>query len=341
MSNRPERNYLQRLGADAGGRQSRCRYYLELGGLPVAHPAHVRRVGEAEPAPRRPSRARSSNAAASFLGNNSAASAGAGRPGSSVGPFRLRSGPATGPERHRPAWDASGNRRAQGAQRGRERRSGLPPRNRGGPKRGQPLVYAASLPGGAAGRVLFEPEPLPRRRKSLREHRGAHGARRRALLRRGPQVCAEPIVLVPKRTGADRFKLRLRQGRHPTTALRRVPRRAAGQALAARARRVFARPPTCPRCLGITPGKVANGASDVPFGLASARLEQACAALAVRRAKGASRPAPSKVSGEQNAMPSSSKHPQPMDAWDLLFLILKPRPSTRIATESSTSRLSA
>ncbi len=153
-------------------------------------------------------------------------------------------------------------------------------------------------------RVLFEHEPLPPAKEIPPESIEALTALGVELsFGVAPEVCAEPIVLVPKRTGADRFELtfgeaatlRLLCDAFPGARLVKLtrPEHASVRASAS----------TCPRCLGITPGKVANGASDVPFGVSFCPpCEQACAALAAapeQRPKadqmGASEPDPFEV----------------------------------------------
>ena len=174
----------------------------------------------------------------------------------------------------------------------------LTPSEPGRTKSAAARVYAASLPGGAAGRVLFEPEPLPPAKEIPPESIEALTALGVELsFGVAPEVCAEPIVLVPKRTGADRFELtfgeaatlRLLCDAFPGARLVKLtrPEHASVRASAS----------TCPRCLGITPGKVANGASDVPFGVSFCPpCEQACAALAAApEQKGASEPDPFEV----------------------------------------------
>jgi hypothetical protein len=84
----------------------------------------------------------------------------------------------------------------------------LTPTEPGRAKSAAARVYAASLPGGAAGVVLFEPEPLPPAKEIPAESIEALTALGVELsFGVAPEVCAEPIVLVPKRTGADRFEL--------------------------------------------------------------------------------------------------------------------------------------
>ncbi len=180
----------------------------------------------------------------------------------------------------------------------------LTPSEPGRAKSAAARVYAASLPGGAAGRVLFEHEPLPPAKEIPPESIEALTALGVELsFGVAPEVCAEPIVLVPKRTGADRFELtfgeaatlRLLCDAFPGARLVKLtrPEHASVRASAS----------TCPRCLGITPGKVANGASDVPFGVSFCPpCEQACAALAAAPEqrpkadqKGASEPDPFEV----------------------------------------------
>jgi hypothetical protein len=84
----------------------------------------------------------------------------------------------------------------------------LTPSEPGRAKTAADRVYAASLPGGSAGMVLFEPEPLPPAKEIPPESIEALTALGVELsFGVAPEVCAEPIVLVPRRTGADRFEL--------------------------------------------------------------------------------------------------------------------------------------